>query len=173
MSSWNSFVPNNTIHLDGFAAYRLFDVVVKLKVCVRQDLLTNDPDQMKFIELLPRIRNANNDANTVEDWKFLLKNEYTIEKAKNFEGTHAIIMFLILTFKRKYFLKGVVRLFPENKKCNTYNQSRILSLKMPICKLKAICQPSSSFSKDKENFHGLRNILFLSINSKLTLVTNM
>ena len=86
----------DTSHLDGFATYRLFDVVVRLEVCVRQDLITNDLDQMKFIELLPRIRNAQNDEKTVEDWKFLLKNEYTIEKAKHFEGTHAIIMVFIL-----------------------------------------------------------------------------
>ena len=48
--------------------------------------MTDDPDQLKFIDLLPRIRNAVNDENTIDDWKFLLKNEYTIEKAKNFEG---------------------------------------------------------------------------------------
>ena len=48
--------------------------------------MTDDPDQLKFIDLLPRIRNAVNDENTMGDWKFLLKNEYTIEKAKNFEG---------------------------------------------------------------------------------------
>jgi hypothetical protein len=52
---------------------------------VRQDQIDDD-DQKKFIQLLPRIRNAVNDTQTVEDWKFLLKNEYTIEKAKNFQG---------------------------------------------------------------------------------------
>ena len=68
------------------AAYKAFSVIVKLEVCVRQGVDCNDPDQLKFIELLPRIRNAVNDERTIDDWKFLLKNEYTIEKAKHFEG---------------------------------------------------------------------------------------
>ena len=70
----------DTAHLDGYAAYNLFNIVVKLEVCVRQEL-TDDDDQKKFIQLLPRIRKAVNDAQTVEDWKFLLKNEYTIVKS--------------------------------------------------------------------------------------------
>ena len=72
--------------MNGLSTYHLFKVVVKLQVCVRQDRNTDDPDQLKFIALLPRIRNAINDENTINDWKFLLKNEYTIEKAKYFEG---------------------------------------------------------------------------------------
>jgi hypothetical protein len=41
---------------------------------------------LKFIELLTRIRNAVNDAKTIDDWKFLFKNEYTLETGKGFEG---------------------------------------------------------------------------------------
>ena len=40
----------------------------------------NYPDQQNFIRLLPRIRN------TINDWKFLLKNEYTVEKANKLKN---------------------------------------------------------------------------------------
>jgi hypothetical protein len=62
---------------------------------VRQEAIQSDPDQLKFIELLPRIRNAVNDAKTIDDWKFLLKNEYTLEKAKGFEGIFKLFEFHI------------------------------------------------------------------------------
>ena len=68
----------------------------------------NDPDQQKFIQLLPRIRNAVNDENTINDWKFLLKNEYTVEKANKF--------------------KNALRLYSDNKSCDKYNKDKIISL---------------------------------------------
>jgi hypothetical protein len=66
-----------------------------------------------------------------------------------------------------------MRLFPDNKKCNGFNQSCLISLKMPICKLKAVCEPLWSSKYDEENFHGMKNVLYFSINAKITLVTNM
>ncbi len=84
-----------TDFVNGLEIYRLFNIVVKLDVCVRQEAIQSDPDQLKFIELLPRIRNAVNDAKTVDDWKFLLKNEYTLEKAKGFEGIFKLFEFHI------------------------------------------------------------------------------
>ena len=68
----------------------------------------NDPDQQKFIQLLPRIRNAVNDENTINDWKFLLKNEYTVEKANKF--------------------KNALRLYSDNQSCDKYNKDKIISL---------------------------------------------
>ena len=141
-------------------------------MCVRQ-ALNDDEDQNKFIELLPRIRNAVNDEKTIEDWKFLLKNEYTLEKAKNFHGF--FISFDIWKILIYYLIlyRDALRLFPDNKKCNGFNQNRLVSLKMPICKIKAICEPGWSANYDEDNFCGLKKFLYLSINAKITLVTNM
>jgi hypothetical protein len=66
-----------------------------------------------------------------------------------------------------------MRLFPDNQKCNDYNQECILALKMPICKINAICNPPSSSRIDEEHLSGLRKTLYISINSKIILVTNM
>jgi hypothetical protein len=68
----------------------------------------NDPDQQTFIQLLPRIRNAVNDENTINDWKFLLKNEYTVEKANKF--------------------KNALRLYSDNQSCDKHNEDKIISL---------------------------------------------
>ena len=66
-----------------------------------------------------------------------------------------------------------MRLFPDNQKCNEFNRDSIVSLKMPICKLTAICKPQSSSRFDDDHFSGLRKTLYISINSKITVVTNM
>ncbi len=71
-----------TDFVNGLEIYRILNIVVKLDACVRQEAFQSDPDQLKFIEFNPRIRNAVNDAKTIDDWKFLLKNEYTLEKLK-------------------------------------------------------------------------------------------
>ncbi len=54
--------------------YFKFKYAIKLTVSVKQQAY-HDPDQKNFIQLLQWIRN------TINDWKFLLKNEYTVEKA--------------------------------------------------------------------------------------------
>ena len=92
---------------EGLAIYKSFKYAIKLTVSVRQQA-NNDPDQHKFIQLLPRIRNAVNDENTINDWKFLLKNEYTLERANNF--------------------KNALRLYSDNQSCDKYNKDKIISL---------------------------------------------
>lgn len=92
---------------EGLALYKAFNYAVKLNVCVRQQI-DNDPNQQYFINLLPRIRNAVNDQNTINDWCFLLKNEFTIEKAKNFSNA--------------------LRLYSDNTSCEQYNRNKIISL---------------------------------------------
>jgi hypothetical protein len=52
-----------------------------------------------------------------------------------------------------------MRLFPDNQKCNDYNQECILALKMQICKINAICNPPSSSRFDEEYLSGLRKTL--------------
>jgi hypothetical protein len=81
--------------------YFKFKYAIKLTVSVKQQAY-HDPDQKNFIQLLPRIRN------TINDWKFLLKNEYTVEKANKF--------------------KNALRLYSENQSCNKYNKDKIISL---------------------------------------------
>ncbi len=68
----------------------------------------NYPDQQNFIRLLPRIRNAVNEENTMNDWKFILKNKYTVDKANKF--------------------KNALRLYSDNQSCDKYNTDKIISL---------------------------------------------
>ena len=66
-----------------------------------------------------------------------------------------------------------MRLFPDNSRCDGYNRTSIVALKMPICKILAVFNPSASSRYDEEHFHGLKKCLFISVNSRITLVTNI
>jgi hypothetical protein len=55
----------------GYNCYQEFKTVICLEVVVRQQM-NLDPDQKKFIELFPRVRNG---QITENDWKFLLTRE--------------------------------------------------------------------------------------------------
>ena len=93
--------------VEGYICYRNFDCAIRLHECVRQEI-DGDPNQQRFIELLPRIRNAVKDSKTADDWQFLLKNEYNAQKAVNF--TNAL------------------RLYADNNSCHQFNRAKIVSL---------------------------------------------
>ena len=116
-------------------------------------IIDNNHDQAEFMKVLPRLRNAVNDENTVADWKLLLKNQYTDAKALSF--------------------KGALRLFPDNESCNRYNKEKLRELEMPIAKMIAINTPPSAKDMKEDNFNGLRNEIFVSINAKVILLCNI
>jgi hypothetical protein len=92
---------------EGLAIYKSFKYAIKLTVCVRQQI-DNNPDQQKFIQLLPRIRSGVNDEKTIDDWKLLLKNEYSVLRAESF--------------------KNAIRLYCDNRSCDKYNGEKLVSL---------------------------------------------
>jgi hypothetical protein len=139
--------------IHGYNCYLEFKHVIILEVSVRQQNLNNDPDQERFIKVLPRIRDGLNDKETVNDWQFLLKRLIRPSLLEEF--------------------KDAIRLFPDNYTCNQYNNDKLKELKMPICKIRAINKPESAKYYDEENFFGLKNVINLSINAKITLTSNL
>jgi hypothetical protein len=145
--------PNNFMSIQGYDCYLQFNFVIFLDVSVRQQNLNNDPDQEQFIRVLARLRDGINDEETVNDWKFLLKRIVKPNLLEEF--------------------KDAIRLFLDNATCNQYNNDKLKQLKMPICKIQAINKPESARNYDEENFFGLRNVINLAINAKITLTSNL
>jgi hypothetical protein len=137
----------------GFICYREFKIVILLEQIERQKNDENDPKQAYFVKLLSRLQNGINDEQTADDWKFLLQQKITPALLENF--------------------KDAIRLFPENSSCMKYNHEKLKELKMPICQLKSINTPVSANRYDEDNFFGLKNVVNLAINSKITLTTNL
>ncbi|CAF0956150.1 unnamed protein product [Brachionus calyciflorus] len=77
--------------MDGYEADKQFDKAIWLKVMMRQQSLDSDIDQLKFLELLERLRNGVNDDKTIDDWKFLLKRQ--VQPIKQDEFSDAILLF--------------------------------------------------------------------------------
>lgn len=144
--------PSTTLKIHGFQCYKQFNHAIRLEVCVRQQADSN-PDQAKFIYLLPRLRNGVNDENTVNDWQLLLKNSTTPLRMEAF--------------------KDALHLFPDNRSCNLYNLHKLKQIDMPIAKLLAINNPSRARNFDSETFSGIENIVVLSVGAKVVLVTNI
>jgi hypothetical protein len=137
----------------GFICYREFNKMVLLEQIERQKNDENDPKQEYFVQLLSRLRNGISDEKTVDDWKFLMQQKMTPVLLEQF--------------------KDAIRLFPENSSCMKYNHEKLKQLKMPICQCKSINNPSSASRYDEDNFFGLKNVVNLSINAKITLTTNL
>jgi hypothetical protein len=124
-----------------------------LKVMVRQQNTDNDPDQKRFIEILEKIRNGENNDGTIDDWKFLLKRQIQPNNQDDF--------------------KDAIRLFCDNSACMQYNHDKLRELNSPICRLSAENYPAVARNLNEENFYGLTNTVNISINSKVTLTSNL
>lgn len=104
--------------------------------------------QQKFIELLPRCRNG---ENTVEDWHQLLENSVSATNIKKFSNA--------------------TRLFLENDKVDTYNNQKLCELNKPIMYVQSKNSSIKRLPSDQSN--GLSNQLYISINSQITLTSNL
>ncbi len=93
------------------------------------------------------------DAQTLEDWKFILKNKVRHEKLNEF--------------------KNAIRLFSDNASCHEYNTQKLKELKQPITKIVAKNSSARARSISEDNFSSLKNFYFLCINSRITLTSNM
>ena len=111
---------------------------------------SSDPQHNQFIDLIPRFRNG--DA-TIEDWKLLLTR---IPSKKNLEP-----------------FKDAPRLFPENLPCNKYNIEKLNQLNQPITCLNAKNEPNNLCKFDSDNFSGLENIIYLAVDAKITITSNI
>ncbi|CAF1035540.1 unnamed protein product [Brachionus calyciflorus] len=104
-----NYPPKDHLIMDGYEAYKQFDKAFWLKVMIRQQSLDSDIGQLKFIELLERLRNGVNDDKTMDDWKFLLKRQ--LQPLNQAEFSDAI------------------RLFCENSACTKYNHDKLKEFK--------------------------------------------
>ena len=141
---------NDNLNINGFNAYRQFTVVVKLEQVMRQEVDLENPDQKHFIEMIPRFRNGDS---TLKDWELLIKRSPTPELLKQFQDAP--------------------RIFPENIPCDKFNIERISSLKQPITSLHAVNEPRIARKYDAENFNGLNNLLYLCIDAKVVITSNI
>jgi len=119
-----------TLNSNGLVAYQAFTIVVKLNKIMRQEV-SNDPDQLHFIELVSRFRNGNA---TIDDYNLLCKRVPTPENEEEF--------------------KDELRIFPENQPCNAFNISEITRIKNPITALHAFNSSAKARSLEEENFCG-------------------
>ncbi|RNA24393.1 ATP-dependent DNA helicase PIF1 [Brachionus plicatilis] len=139
-----------SLSIDGHNAYKKFDTVVMLEKVERQTNTTGDLRQSKFIKLLPRCRNG---ENTVEDWKLLLENSVNLINIQNFsDGT---------------------RLYLENEKVDKYNNEKLTELNMPIINFIAHNSSGAARKLKSDQFAGLSNSIYCSINSKICLTSNI
>lgn len=106
---------------------------------------------MKFIDLLPRVRNG---LVTEADWRFLLTRE-----------ANAINM-------RQTKFKNAIHLFCDRDSVNIHNKLKLMELNMPIVPLLAKNSNSRCKNADDDYFGGLPNEIYLSINSQVLLTTN-
>jgi len=72
---------NHQLSIAGFLAYKAFNVVIKLENVMRQSNENKDPDQAKFMELLPRLRNG---TSTITDWNLLQTRIITSQNREEF-----------------------------------------------------------------------------------------
>ncbi len=93
------------------------------------------------------------DEKSIEDWKFLLKNQVSPSKLEQFTDA--------------------IRLFTTNQACSDYNNMKLKELNQSIYKLIAINTPSAAKIYNSDNFNGLQNILNVCINAKITLTMNL
>jgi ATP-dependent DNA helicase PIF1 len=140
--------------LQGLTAYMQFDKAICLQVSQRQRNENQDPDQEYFIQMLKRLRDGMTDDNrTLEDWKFLLRNSVTNEKLIEF--------------------KDAIRLFSDNASCHAYNSNMLKSLNKPITRILATNSKSIAKRASDEAFGGLKPFLYLSIDARITLTSNI
>jgi len=145
--------PTKLLQTAGFEVYQHFKVAITLNQCHRQQNLDNDTDQSTFINVLGRLRDGVFDEKSIEDWKFLLKNQVSPSKLEQFTDA--------------------IRLFTTNQACSDYNNMKLKELNQSIYKLIAINTPSAAKIYNSDNFNGLQNILNVCINAKITLTMNL
>ena len=135
----------------GYNCYREFKTVICLEVVVRQQM-NLDPEQKKFIELLPRVRNG---LITEDDWKFLLTRESSP----------------LLLNQPKF--KSATRLFYDRNSVLEYNNKKLIELRQPIVPLISKHSKSCGKSLSDDLFYGLPKDLYLSVEAKVVLTSNL
>lgn len=135
--------------LDGFAAYKNFNLVVMLEAVMRQTNDENDPEQAQFMKLIPRLRNG---ESTLDDYNLLLKRIQTAFNSESFSNA--------------------TRIFNDNESVDDYNMERLIAINRPITQI--FCENSNSKSKSGSaaDFGGLANFIHLSIGCNVTLTLN-
>lgn len=136
--------------ISGYEAYRSFNIVVELSQMIRQQNLNNCPKQQHFIELLTRLRNA---ESTIQDWNLLTERAPTPINVNLFENS--------------------LRLSDLNQAVDQYNKEQLEKLKNPITKITSSNSKASVKNVKTDLFGGLKNELFLCIDAKIVLTSNI
>ena len=123
--------------------------MVHLEEVVRLDN-SNDVSQIKYKELLPRIRNG---KSTIDDWKFLLSREATPVNLEDF--------------------KDATRLFYEKGAVYQFNNEQLANLKMPIVPFIAHNSKLSAKKAKVDDFRGLCKEIYISINANVNVTFNL
>ena len=150
-SLYSKSLKTSYLQLQGFHSFKQFKEVVRLESLMRQTLSCDiDNDQKRFIELLPRLRNG---QPTEDDWKLLMTRTSNIAIDKEF--------------------KDATNIFPTNNQVNERNELKLKELEQKIVRLKAINSSYIVKNSTSDNFNGLENELYLAIQAKIQLTSNL
>ena len=131
----------------GYALYKQFNKIITLKKIHRQ----NDP---VYLDLL---KNVGQGEITVEDWHLLNSRDPDLNPK--------------ILQHEKY--DDIVRLYGTNNEVEKYNLDTCVKLGNPIAKVIGAHSDNVALSADARDFWGLKNVLYLSVGSKVMLRINL
>ncbi|CAB4037821.1 ATP-dependent DNA helicase pif1, partial [Paramuricea clavata] len=140
--------PSNAVGEQGYQAYHMFDKVIK--VAVNQRVQGMSSEQVKFRDLLLRLRKG---ESTVNDWELLLTRQTSnISNLTEFEDA--------------------TRLFYSNEQVGNYNHNQLAKLEHPIAHINA--RHSSALAKtiSADDMSGLEPVVFLAKGARVMLTMN-
>ena len=140
-------VPNDTMSLMGYCAYKKINLVVKL--IDNQRVTFESQDQ--FRQLLLRLRDG---ESTISDWELL--------------STRAIH-----NFDREYLNKFDIRLAYGNETVAKYNYDMLKCTNQPIFSIKACHNSKKAAKLSPEDFGGLEPLLHICVGAKVMLTRNI
>lgn len=141
--------PSNIIGKQGYYAYMMFDKVVTLSV--NQRVKGSHPDQMRFRDLLLRLRDA---ETTEDDWKILLTRQPShVNNIQDFNDA--------------------IRLYYSNEEVANFNYKALIQLKQPIAKIHARHSSPAAAKISPQEMCGLQPILLISKGSYIMLTVNL
>jgi hypothetical protein len=141
---------NHQLSIAGFLAYKAFNVVIKLENVMRQSNENKDPDQAKFMELLPRLRNG---TSTITDWNLLQTR--------------------IITSQNKEEFSKAISIYNENADVDECNLKKLAEKKDHITELLAFNSNQRAKRASSNHFGGLANSIYLSNECNITITTNL
>ncbi|XP_020896155.1 uncharacterized protein LOC110235051 [Exaiptasia diaphana] len=141
--------PSNPIGEQGYLAYKMFDMAVKLTV--NQRVHGTSYEQQQFRDLLLRLRKG---ESTKEDWQLLLTRQpCSVENIADFNNA--------------------TRLFYSNDEVSSYNHEQLNKLQQPCANINARHSSTTAKNLPSDELSGLEPVLYLAKGAKVMLTMNL